>query len=159
MSAGDAVSFRDARRDDLPAIVRMLADDPLGAGREAATDPLPPEYGRAFDAIAASSDQRLLVAEHGGAVVGCLQLAVLANLSHRGTARALIEGVRVRADQRGRGVGAAMIGHAIDLARAAGCGAVELSSHASRVDARRFYERLGFVASHVGMKLSLSQPG
>ena len=151
-----SVTFREARREDLPAIVAMLADDMLGAKRERATDPLPEGYGRAFDAIAAMPGSAVLVAEAAdGTVVGCLQLAVLPNLSYQGTSRALIEGVRVAAPHRGQGLGAALIRDAVERARQAGCGMVQLSTNAARKDAQRFYERLGFVASHVGMKLDL----
>ena len=150
------VSFRPARREDVPAIVRLLADDPLGAGREQASDPLPDGYWHAWEAIDIRPGCSLLVAEDAaGAIVGCLQLDILPGLSQRGAWRGQVEGVRVAAGQRGRGLGAALLRHAISLAREAGCSSVQLTSNVVRIDARRFYERLGFVASHVGMKLAL----
>ena len=139
----------------MPAIVALLADDPLGRTREAAADPPPDAYWRAFDDIAAQSGNHLFVAEADGAVAGCLQLTLIPGLSRRGMKRGLIEAVRVGATCRGLGVGEALVRHAIDLARDAGCGLVQLTSDKSRADAHRFYERLGFAASHAGFKLAL----
>lgn len=144
--------LRDATPDDIDAIVAMLADDPLGRDREAPGDPA---YRAAFDAIAAQPGDALIVAERDGAVIGCLQLTFLRGLSRRGQLRAQIEGVRVAAQARGAGVGEALIGEALRRSRAAGCGIAQLTSDRSRVDAQRFYARLGFEASHVGMKLTL----
>jgi GNAT superfamily N-acetyltransferase len=149
------ISIRSACREDLPAIVALLADDPLGRTREQFADPLPDAYWRAFDGIAAQSGNHLFVAEQDRAVVGCLQLTVIPGLSRRGMTRGLIEAVRVGAAYRGRGIGEQLIRHAIAIARNAGCGLIELTSDTSRFDAHRFYERLGFVASHVGLKLGL----
>ena len=149
------VTVRPARRDEVPAIVALLADDPLGRDRETAGDPLPDSYWRAFDDIAAQMGNLLLVAERNGVVIGCLQLTIIPGLSRRGMKRALIEAVRVGTGARGLGVGERMIRHAIDVARAEKCGLVQLTSDVSRADAHRFYERLGFVASHVGFKLAL----
>ncbi|PWB63231.1 MAG: GNAT family N-acetyltransferase [Bradyrhizobiaceae bacterium] len=145
--------LRDARRDEVTAIVRMLADDALGAARERLDDPQP--YLAAFDRIAQDANNRLLVAEQDGELVGTLQLTVLHGLSRRGATRALIEAVRVAAPWRGKGVGRRMIEGAIEIARAEGCAMVQLTSDKSRSDAHRFYESLGFVASHEGMKLAL----
>jgi GNAT superfamily N-acetyltransferase len=145
--------IRPARAEDVPAIAALLADDPLGRGRENPADLA--AYRRAFDAVAAQGGNRILVAEADGAVVACLQLTIIPGLSRRGMTRALVEGVRVAAGARGGGLGAALLRHAIALARAEGCGLVELTSDASRQDAHRFYRRLGFVASHVGFKLIL----
>jgi ribosomal protein S18 acetylase RimI-like enzyme len=147
--------LRDARRDDVPAIVRMLADDALGAARERLEDPLPQAYYDAYEAIAGDPSNRLLVAEVDGEVVGTLQLSFLRHISRQGSTRAEIESVRVAGHRRGTGLGREMIGQAIEIARARGCAMVQLASDVSRTDARRFYERLGFVASHVGMKLAL----
>lgn len=144
--------MRDAEAADVAAIVAMLADDRLGAAREAPGDP---GYAAAFAAIEADPGERLLVAEIDGAVVGCLQLGVVPTLSRRGAARAVIEGVRVAAPWRSRGVGAAMVRRAVEMARARGCVMVQLATDRSRTDAQRFYARLGFEASHVGMKLML----
>ena len=149
------ITIRPARREDVAAIVALLADDPLGQAREDNTDPLPNAYWRAFDDVAAQSGNFLLVADSGGEVTGCLQLTVIPGLSRRGMKRGLIEAVRVSAACRGQGLGEKLIRHAVELARTEGCGLVQLTSDKSRTDAHRFYERLGFVASHIGMKLSL----
>ncbi len=149
------VRFRPAVAADLTAIVRMLADDPLGRGRETVAEPLPPGYAQAFAAVAASPDNTLIVAEQGGEVVGCLQLTLIPGLSRQGALRGQIESVRVRADRRGHKIGEGLVAHAVEHARAAGAKLVQLTTDRSRADAHRFYERLGFVASHVGMKLSL----
>jgi ribosomal protein S18 acetylase RimI-like enzyme len=151
----DPLAIRVARREDVPSIVTLLADDPIGAGRERNTDPVPEAYWRAFDEMAAQPGNMLLVADADGAVVGCLQLTMIPGLSRIGTKRAQIEGVRVASSRRGGGIGEALMRHAIERARSAGCGLVQLTSDKARLDARRFYERLGFVASHVGLKLSL----
>lgn len=146
------ITFRKARRFDVPAIVAMLADDPLGATRESPGDPA---YLTAFDDLDSDPRQLLAVADRGDTVVGTLQLSFIPGLSRRGATRALMEAVRVRADQRGDGLGRAFVEWAIDQARERGCALVQLTSDASRVRAHRFYERLGFEATHVGMKLSL----
>jgi ribosomal protein S18 acetylase RimI-like enzyme len=148
-------TIRPARREDVPAIVVLLADDSLGGERETNSHPLPAAYWQAFDDIAAQPGNFLLVAERGGAVVGCLQLTIIPGLSRRGMKRGLVEAVRVAAACRGQGVGEELVRHAIEIARAEGCGLVQLTSDKSRPDAHRFYERLGFVASHVGMKRGL----
>ena len=155
MQQTDAITIRPARRDDVPAIVGLLADDPLGRERETAGDPLPAAYWQAFDDIAAQGGNVVLVAERAGAVVGCLQLTVIPGLSRRGMRRGLIEAVRVGAACRGLGLGERLVRHAIEISREAGCGLVQLTTDKSRGDAHRFYERLGFVASHLGMKLAL----
>jgi ribosomal protein S18 acetylase RimI-like enzyme len=148
-------TIRTARREDVPAIVALLADDPLGRQRETNSDPLPPAYWQAFDDVTAQTGNFLFVAERGGAVVGCLQLTIIPGLSRRGMKRGLIEAIRVGAACRGKGVGEELVRHAIEIARAEGCGLVQLTSDKSRHDAHRFYERIGFVASHAGMKLGL----
>jgi ribosomal protein S18 acetylase RimI-like enzyme len=150
-----APTIRAATRADVPAIVRMLADDPLGATRERATDPLPREYLDAFDAIQTHTGNHLLVAELDGKVVGCLQLTFIPGLSRLGLTRAQIESVRIDSSMRGRKLGELMIQDAIERARKHGCGVVQLTTDKAREDAHRFYERLGFVATHIGMKLSL----
>ncbi len=148
-----AVTIRRARREDVASIVAMLADDPLGSGRERIEDPLPPSYFRAFEAVEKSPNIRLVVAEAGGAVVGCLQLCILPGLSSQGAARALIEDVRVASHCRSRGIGEQLMQWAVAQARDSECRLVELLTHNSRVDAQRFYRRLGFAPSHVGMTL------
>ncbi len=147
-------SFRLATPTDLPAIVRMLADDPFGAGRERDEDPLPPAYAAGFAAMSAQGG-RIVVAELDGAVVGCLQLTVIHGVAQLGLTRAQVEAVRVASTHRGRGIGAALMRHTIALAMEEGCALMQLTTNAARADARRFYERLGFASSHVGMKLSL----
>jgi ribosomal protein S18 acetylase RimI-like enzyme len=150
-----SVTVRDARRDDVPRIVELLADDQLGAGREELTDPLPSAYWQAFEAIDADPRNRLLVAETAGRVVGTLQLTFVPGLSRCGSERAQIEAVRVAREARGAGLGQRLMREAIDRARARGCRLVQLTTDASRGDAHRFYEALGFAPTHVGMKLPL----
>jgi ribosomal protein S18 acetylase RimI-like enzyme len=148
------VTIRPARREDVPAIVAMLADDALGRGRERINDPLPPSYGAAFARIEAADNIQLVVAEDGdGRVIGCLQLCILPGLSSQGALRGLIEDVRVATPSRGQRIGETMVQWAIDEARGRGCKVVELLTHQSRVDAQRFYVRLGFQPSHVGMTI------
>jgi len=134
--------------------VKMLADDPLGSGRERIEQPLPSCYFRAFEAVDRDPHIQLVVAEDGdGAVVGCLELCILPGLSSQGASRGLIEDVRVATHCRGRGIGEKMVQWAIAEARARDCKLVELLTHHTRVDAQRFYKRLGFQPSHVGLTL------
>lgn len=147
--------FRTARRGDLPELVGMLADDPLGARREVFSDPLVAGYGDAFAAIEADPNNELVVVTTDAAIVGMLQITFIPYLTYQGGWRALIEGVRVSSGARSRGVGGAMVQWAIERARARGCIMVQLTTDRTREDALRFYERLGFVASHHGMKLHL----
>jgi ribosomal protein S18 acetylase RimI-like enzyme len=152
MTAIAAVTIRRARRDDVAAIAGMLADDPLGSARERIEEPLPPSYFQAFDAVERDPNIQLVVAQDGdGAVIGCLQLCVLPGLSSQGALRALIEDVRVASHCRSRGIGEQLVQWAIAEARAKGCKLVELLTHHTRIDAQRFYKRLGFQPSHVGM--------
>ena len=147
--------MRPARREDVAAIVALLADDRLGAGREDTSEAALPAYLAAFERIAADGRNLLAVAEQDGAVVGCLQLTFIPGLSNQGQDLALLEGVRVASERRGGGLGEQMVQWAMDEARRRGCGAMELMSHASREAAQRFYARLGFAPSHVGMKRAL----
>jgi GNAT superfamily N-acetyltransferase len=149
------VMVRRATIQDVSEIVRMLADDKLGRHRERYADPLPEAYYRAFQRIEADPSAELVVAEVNGAVVGTLHLSFLTYLTHEGGTRAQIEAVRVDRLYRGRGLGEYLIRWAIERARAQGCNLVQLTTNAARADAHRFYERLGFVGSHVGMKLDL----
>ncbi len=149
----DDPAFRKATIADIPAVVAMLADDALGATREAPGDLAP--YLDAFAAVDANPDQILVVAVDHGTVIGCAQVTFMAGLSHRGMWRAEIEAVRVRGDQRGTGLGSSLIEWCIAQARDRGCGMVQLTSNASRTDAHRFYERLGFTPSHTGFKLRI----
>jgi ribosomal protein S18 acetylase RimI-like enzyme len=148
--------IRRATQADLEAIVRLLADDPLGAAREQYAVPLPVAYRTAFAAMQAQPGNELLVAVLDGEVAGCLQLTVIPGISRLGGSRAQIEGVRVATAHRGAGIGEALVHDAIERARDAGCALVQLTTDSTRVDARRFYERLGFEATHVGMKLRLA---
>jgi ribosomal protein S18 acetylase RimI-like enzyme len=152
MTATSSVTIRRARRDDVGVIVAMLADDPLGSARERLEDPMPPSYFQAFDALDRTPNIQLVVAEDvDGIVVGCLQLCILPGLSSQGASRALIEDVRVATHFRSRGIGEQLVQWAIAQARAEHCKLVELLTHNTRVDAQRFYKRLGFQPSHVGM--------
>jgi ribosomal protein S18 acetylase RimI-like enzyme len=154
MSDVSQISIRPARRSDVPTIVAMLADDALGRGRERIEDPLPPSYLQAFEKIERDQNIELVVAEgEGGEVVGCLQLCVLPGLSWQGASRGLIEDVRVASPHRSRGIGEQLVQWAVAEAQSKGCGLVELLTHNTRVDAQRFYKRLGFQASHVGMTI------
>ncbi len=159
MSLQDAdtrvVAFRSARNEDLPELVRMLADDALGAQREAPSEPLAAGYKDAFSTIQADPNNELVVAVLNNAVVGMLQLTFIPYLTYQGRSRALIEGVRVSSSARSFGIGEAMLQWAIDCSRKRGCVMVQLTTDRAREDALRFYERLGFVSSHHGMKLHL----
>ncbi|MFJ4007673.1 GNAT family N-acetyltransferase [Streptomyces sp. NPDC090023] len=147
------LDIRPATPDDLPAIVAMLADDPLGAQRESPDDLTP--YLSAFERLDTDPHQHLVVAVRDGRVIGTLQLTIIPGLSRKGATRSLIEAVRVHADERGSGLGSELIEWAVDTSRRLGCHLVQLTSDKTRTDAHRFYERLGFTASHEGFKLSL----
>jgi ribosomal protein S18 acetylase RimI-like enzyme len=154
MAATFSIIIRRARRDDVAVIVAMLADDALGRGRERIEDPLPPPYFQAFEKLERDPNIALVVAQdEGGQVVGCLQLCILPGLSSQGASRALIEDVRVASHCRSRGIGEQLVQWALAEAREKGCKLVELLTHNTRVDAQRFYERLGFQPSHVGMTI------
>jgi ribosomal protein S18 acetylase RimI-like enzyme len=150
-----ALSFRLATADDLPAIIGLIADDQLGQAREDASLPLDQRYRDAFAAIARDPNQRLVVTEQDGVVIGCMQITFIPGISRRGAWRGQIESVRVARSRRGGGIGTAMFQWAIAECRRHGCSLVQLYTDKSRADAHRFYERLGFKASHEGMKLSL----
>jgi ribosomal protein S18 acetylase RimI-like enzyme len=147
------IILRPARREDVAAIIAMLADDHLGRARERLEQPLPQIYYDAFARLSADPGIQLMVAEEGGKVVGCLQLCILPGLSSQGASRGLIEDVRVASHRRSRGIGEQLVQWAVGEARARGCKLVELLTHHTRVDAQRFYERLGFAKSHVGMTI------
>jgi GNAT superfamily N-acetyltransferase len=149
------VTFREATAGDLPQIVRLLADDPLGATRETLAAEIPEAYFAAFAAIEKDPNNRLIVADVSGTVAGTLQLTYIPGLTYTGGERAQIEGVRVAADERGRGLGQTMITWAIDQARARGCRVVQLTTDRQRPDAIRFYQKIGFRPSHMGMKYHL----
>ena len=147
-----AVGFRLAQRSDVPALVGMLADDPLGAARET-TDMTP--YLAAYDAIAASPAQQLIVGEVAGRIVATCQLTLLPGLSRQGATRALVEAVRVASDLRSSGIGAALMAEAEARARAAGAAMIQLTTDNTRLRAHAFYERLGYEQSHLGYKKAL----
>ncbi len=149
------IAFRTARRDDVAAIVRLLADDHLGVEREVVSDPPPTAYFAAFDRIDADPRNLLAVVEQAGVVVGTFQMTFIPGLSNRGAEIALIEAVRVASTLRGQGLGRQMIAWALDQARARDCRAVELFTHNSRRDAQRFYGTLGFARTHTGMRRAL----
>ncbi len=145
--------IRPATRDDVAAIVALMADDHNGAAREDASLPLDPGYLAAFDRIAADPQQTLVVAEQGERVVGTLQITLIPGLAFKGALRGQIESVRIASDLRGQGLGAQVIDWAVDHCRAAGCRFVQLTSQRNRPEAHRFYERLGWDQSHLGFKL------
>ncbi|TCV68003.1 GNAT family N-acetyltransferase [Neorhizobium sp. S3-V5DH] len=148
--------FRKARHFDLPAIVALLADDPLGQSREILSHPTDPRYERAFAAIDADENQLLAVAvDSADQVIGCLQLSFIPGLSRTGMWRGQIESVRISVGERGSGLGSQFIEWAVEMARERGCKLVQLTSDKARPDAIRFYEKLGFVASHEGLKRNL----
>jgi GNAT superfamily N-acetyltransferase len=146
-------TIRRAQREDIGAIVRMLADDQLGATRDDPGDLEP--YLRAFEEIDGDPNQLLVVVACDDEPVGTLQLTIIPGLARRGALRGQIEAVRIRAEHRGGGLGADLMRWAIDESRRRGCALVQLTSDASRTEAHRFYERLGFVPSHTGFKLKL----
>jgi ribosomal protein S18 acetylase RimI-like enzyme len=149
------LTFRRASAADLEDIVALLADDELGRKREDPDPPLNPRYIDAFAAIDADRNQFLAVVEEGGQIVGCLQLSFIPGLSRLGLWRGQIESVRIASTRRGGGLGKRLFEWAIEECRKRGCEIVQLTTDKSRTDARRFYEGLGFVASHEGMKRAL----
>jgi GNAT superfamily N-acetyltransferase len=153
---GSTVVLRRAEAGDIPAIVDLLAADQLGATRDGVNTAQDlAAYQAAFRAIDTDPAHVLLVAQAGQQLAGTLQLSFIPGLARRGALRAQIEAVRVHESHRSRGLGAAMMGWAIEEARRRGCGLVQLTTDKARPDAHRFYERLGFVTSHEGMKLRL----
>jgi len=154
MSSQD-VTFRLAKRADLPSIVRMLADDELGSQRERMENPLPESYSSAFEQIDQDPNHELIVAEKDGEVIGTLHLMFLPSVSSQGGLRAQVESVRINRRFQSRGIGSQMMKWVMERAKQRGAKMVQLMTHKSRVDAHRFYERLGFKGSHLGMKLNL----
>lgn len=148
--------FRQAHQEDLSRLVQMLADDTLGEKRERYEDPLPSSYLAAFSAIEADANNELVVACMGDEIIGGLQITFIPSLSYQGSWRALIENVRIDSQYRSRGFGKALLEWAIERAQARGCCMVQLTTNKLRSKAIPFYESLGFVASHEGMKLQLS---
>lgn len=150
-----AVKFRRANRADLEAVVKLLCDDELGAQREDAASPPSESYVLGLEAIEADKNQLLAIADDQGSIVGCMQISFIPGISRMGMWRAQIEGVRIARDYRGEGLGRKFFEWAIMESRARNCGLVQLTTDQARTDAQRFYESLGFVSSHIGMKLSL----
>jgi ribosomal protein S18 acetylase RimI-like enzyme len=152
----ERIEFREAHREDLDAIVRLLARDSLGSWREPLADgQLPDAYMSAFDAIERDANNHIIVGDLAGKIVACLQLTFIPGLTYTGGTRAQIEGVRVDGELRGSGIGRALIEYAISLARAQDCVLVQLTSDKRRSEALGFYQALGFTASYEGMKLRL----
>ncbi|NVK17470.1 MAG: GNAT family N-acetyltransferase [Methylocystaceae bacterium] len=149
------VSFRKATKNDLPFIVQLLAQDELGQGREDASLPLADDYIGAFDAIEADPNQLLCVCLEGGKVIGSLQISFIPGLSRKGMWRGQIEAVRIATNYRNEGLGEKMFSWAIEQCKDRNCQLVQLTTDKSRPDAHRFYDGLGFVASHEGYKLAL----
>jgi ribosomal protein S18 acetylase RimI-like enzyme len=149
--------FRKASRADVPMIVAMLANDPLGRTRERADDPLPPSYYAAFEAIDANPRAQLIVVERNGKTVGTMQLDFVPCLTHQGGERMVIEAVHVLEGERGKGIGEAMMRWALARGRERGAHTAQLTSHKTRTRAHAFYQRLGFVASHTGFKRELAR--
>jgi len=149
------IHIRRAEVADLPAIIAMLADDELGSAREDASVPLAQTYLDAFAAIDADPNQFLAVMADDAEIIGTLQITFLAGLSLRGARRGQIEAVRIAADRRGERLGQRLFDWAIEKCRERGCRVVQLTTNKTRLDAHRFYERLGFKASHIGYKLEL----
>jgi GNAT superfamily N-acetyltransferase len=147
--------FRSALRSDVPAIVGLLADDGLGNARETVSEEVDEAYWRAFEVLDADPRISVIVAELAGEIVGTMHLIVFPTLSRRGAWRMELEAVRVAAGHRGAGLGRRMISWAVDEARARGCALVQLTTDKRRTEAKRFYESLGFAATHEGMKLAL----
>lgn len=151
------ISIRRATRDDVPEIVRLLADDSLGRRREKFEQPLPESYYDAFLEIDSDRQNELVVLELDGRVIGTMQLTFIPSLSFQGGKRAQIEGVRVDSSHRNLGLGHKLFEWAIERARAEGCRLVQLTTNIERTDAQRFYRDLGFTASHTGMKIDLQK--
>ncbi|MGW4616168.1 N-acetyltransferase family protein [Streptomyces sp. NPDC004592] len=147
------LEIRPVVTDDVSAVVAMLADDQLGARRESPDDLTP--YLNALERVNGDPNQHLMVAVRDGRIVGTLQLSIIPGLSRRGATRSIVEAVRIHADERGSGLGTQLLQWAIDESRRQDCQLVQLTSDVSRTDAHRFYERLGFEASHMGFKLAL----
>lgn len=150
------MNIRRATEDDVPEIVALFTDDILGSRREAHGDSVAPSYYEAFEAINADKNNLMIVAEIDGVLVGTLQITYITNMSHQGAKRAMIEGVHVDSSRRNLGIGKYMMEWAITQAKEKGCRFVQLTSNKERPDAHRFYERLGFEASHEGFKLDLN---
>lgn len=151
----NAASIREANINDLPYIIKLIADDELGAKREEYKLPLPQYYIDAFNNISSGKNSILLVACYNQSVIGCLQITFTQYLSHKGSIRATIENVHIAANSRRLGIGTQLMKYAINIAKSKNCSIVQLTSDISRKDAHKFYEKLGFSPTHVGMKLHI----
>lgn len=152
------VEFRAATNDDLPAVLALLNDDQFGVTRNPLYDDERESYDAAFVEMSNDPNNGEIVSVRDGAVIGCYQLTFIRGLSHVGAERAQIESVRISSSLRGGGLGTLMMNDAIERARERGCFQVQLTTDVRREHTKRFYERLGFVASHNGMKLRLDHP-
>lgn len=151
----EKISVRKATISDLPAVISLISDDQLGNAREEIKHPLPLFYRQAFERIKKETGNDIYVATMDNQIIGCMQLTFISGLSRKGMKRMQIESVRIAKEVRSVGIGRQMMKYAIDLAKSSGCGLVQLTTDNTRIDAHRFYERLGFQSSHVGMKLDL----
>lgn len=149
------INIRKASVSDIAAVINLIADDQLGATREQVDGPVSLVYRTAFERIERQNGNDIYVAEIDGEIIGCMQLTFITGLSRKGLTRCQIEAVRISKTLRSQGIGKKMMVYAIDLAKTSGCGLVQLTTDNTREDAHRFYKKLGFVASHVGMKLDL----
>lgn len=149
------MEFRKANKKDIHSIVRLLADDELGSQRERFEEPLPAAYDEAFEAMELQAGNQIILAVENEKVIGCLQLTIIPGLARLGMKRAQIEGVRVDRNYRGKKIGEKLFEKAISIAKSEQCGMVQLTTDKQRSDAHRFYDKLGFTASHEGMKLIL----
>lgn len=147
--------IRKVSLDDIPYIVQLLANDPLGIKRESYEDPLPQEYYTAFQEINADKNQHLIVVEDNNKIIGTMQLTIITYLTYKGGRRAQIEGVRINESYRNQGIGKLMIEWAISKSRELNCHLVQLTTDKKRPAALEFYKKLGFVVSHEGLKLHL----
>ena len=151
----EVISIRKAHISDIPTVLELIADDQLGQVRENLKHPLPLVYRQAFERIESQAGNDIFVVISDKEIVGCMQLTLIPGLSRKGMTRLQIETVRVARALRSKGIGRQMMKYAIDYAKTSGCGLVQLTTDSSRADAHRFYKRLGFKDTHVGMKLDL----
>lgn len=161
-TGASTVLIRRAQQDDLEAIMHLLSDDPISAGRgDVASEDDEPAYRAALDRIISDPSNELLVAlDHAGTVVGTLQLTLIPGMARRGSSRLLVEAVRVASSERSSGIGSAVMRWVVQQAAIElGAPLVQLTSDAARAEAHRFYRRLGFVDSHIGFKFYTSPPG
>jgi GNAT superfamily N-acetyltransferase len=152
-----SLHYRLATANDVPVIVRMLADDTLGSQREKSNDAVSGKYTKAFERIAADPNQELTVVELDGEIVATFQLSFIQYLTYEGGIRAQVEAVRTSSAHRGQGIGSKVFDYIIERAKQKGCHMVQLTSDKKRTDAIRFYESKGFVSTHEGMKLHLGK--